>query len=66
MNKKGNVVGVAVANYGKKQGVESFNFGIKSSTLTTFANANGLNFLPPSNKHHPHKRLVLFVYHHQS
>ena len=50
MNKKGNVVGVAVANYGKKQGVESFNFGIKSSTLTTFANANGLNFLPPSKR----------------
>ena len=33
MNQKGNVVGVAVANYGKKEGVESFNFGIKSSTL---------------------------------
>ena len=30
-----NVVGVAVANYGKKAGVESFNFGIKSSTLKT-------------------------------
>ena len=34
MNQKGNVVGVAVANYGKKAGVESFNFGIKSSTLS--------------------------------
>ena len=50
MNQKGNVIGVAVANYGKKAGVESFNFGIKSSTLKTFASANGLTFLPPNNK----------------
>lgn len=50
MNQKGNVVGVAVADYGKKAGVESFNFGIKSSTLKTFANANGLKFLPPNNR----------------
>jgi S1-C subfamily serine protease len=50
MDQKGNVVGVAVANYGKQAGVESFNFGIKSSTLRTFANANGLKFLPPNSK----------------
>ena len=50
MDQKGNVVGVAVANYGKQSGVESFNFGIKSSTLKTFASANGLKFLPPNNK----------------
>ena len=50
MNQKGNVVGLAVADYGKQAGVESFNFGIKSSTLKTFANANGLKFLPPNNK----------------
>ena len=49
MDQKGNVVGVAVANYGKQAGVESFNFGIKSSTLKTFASANGLKFLPPNN-----------------
>ena len=48
MNQRGNVVGVAVANYGKKAGVESFNFGIKSSTLRTFASSNGLKFLPPN------------------
>ena len=42
-------MGVAVAIYGKKEGVESFNFGIKSSTLKTFASANGLSFLPPNN-----------------
>mgnify|MGYP003313355330 CR=1 FL=1 len=50
INNKGNVVGVAVANYGKKEGVESFNFGIKSSTLKTFANSNGLKFLPPNRR----------------
>ena len=50
MNQKGNVIGVAVANYGKKAGVESFNFGIKSSTLKTFASANGLTFVPPNNR----------------
>jgi S1-C subfamily serine protease len=50
IDQKGNVVGVAVANYGKKAGVESFNFGIKSSTLKTFASANGLKFLPPNNR----------------
>ncbi len=48
MNQKGNVVGVAVANFGKKEGVESFNFGIKSSTLKTFAKANELTFESPN------------------
>ena len=50
MNQKGNVVGVAVAAYGKKEGVESFNFGIKASTLKTFASSNDLIFLPPNNR----------------
>ena len=50
MNQKGNVVGVAVANYGKKSGVESFNFGIKSSTLRAFANSNNVRFSTPNNK----------------
>ena len=57
MNQKGNVIGVAVANYGKKAGIESFNFGIKSSTLKTFANANGLTFLPPNNRELSNKDL---------
>ena len=48
MNQKGNVVGVAVANFGKKEGVESFNFGIKSSTLKTFAKANKVKFESPN------------------
>ena len=49
INQKGNIVGVAVANFGRQSGVESFNFGIKSSTLRTFASANGLKFLRPNN-----------------
>jgi len=57
MNQKGNVVGVAVAAFGKKKGVESFNFGIKSSTLKTFANANGLKFIPPNNREMSNKDL---------
>ncbi len=44
INNKGNVVGVAVSKW-QEEGVESFNFGIKSSILTTFANANNLEFL---------------------
>ncbi len=57
INQNGNVVGVAVANYGKKAGVESFNFGIKSSTLRTFANANEINFLAPLNEKMSNKEL---------
>lgn len=36
INDKGLVIGVAVSHYGKAQGVESFNFAIKSSTLNKF------------------------------
>ncbi|MDA9153116.1 serine protease [Candidatus Pelagibacter sp.] len=57
MNQKGNIIGVAVSGYGKKAGVESFNFGIKSSTLKTFASANGLTFLPPNNSELSNKDL---------
>jgi serine protease Do len=57
MDQKGNVIGVAVAAYGKKTGVESFNFGIKSSTLKTFASANALTFLPPNNRELSNKDL---------
>ncbi len=48
MNQKGNIVGVAVATYGKDIGVESFNFAVKSSMLKIFANANKLEFMPAS------------------
>ena len=57
INQKGNIVGVAVAAYGKKQGIESFNFGIKSSTLKTFANSNGLKFVTQNNRDLSNKEL---------
>jgi S1-C subfamily serine protease len=44
MDQSGNVIGVAVANFGKQSGVESFNFGIKSSTVKTFISSNDVNF----------------------
>jgi hypothetical protein len=50
MDQKGNVVGVAVSAYGKEEGVESFNFGIKASTLKTFAQSNSLTFMSPNNR----------------
>ncbi len=53
INEKGNVIGVAVSKI-QEQGVESFNFGIKSSVLKTFASSNGLKFINPNTK--PMKR----------
>ena len=49
INEFGNVVGVAVSKI-QQEGVESFNFGIKSSVLKIFANSIGIKFLPPNNK----------------
>ena len=49
MDQKGNVVGVAVSKW-EQEGVESFNFGIKASTLKAFAHSNSLTFLPPNNR----------------
>lgn len=49
INEKGNVIGVAVSKW-QEEGVESFNFGVKSSILRIFANANGLKFLSPNYK----------------
>ena len=43
INQKGNVVGIAVATW-VEEGVQGVHFGIKSSTLKTFASANGLSF----------------------
>jgi len=43
IDEKGNVIGIAVAAYGKEKGVESFNFGIKASILKNFAKANKIN-----------------------
>ena len=57
MDQKGNVVGVAVEMFGKEVGVESFNFGVKSSTLKTFANSNNFKFQEPSTKELSNKEL---------
>jgi len=45
INKKGNVVGIAVAYLPSAQG---FNFGIKSSTVNSFVNSNKINFSVPN------------------
>lgn len=54
INKKGNVVGVAVAKLDYKKVIEAFNtipentnFGVKSSTLNQFLNANKINSSSP-------------------
>ena len=44
IDNKGNVIGVAVANFGKEEGIESFNFGIKSSVLKTFINSFNVSY----------------------
>jgi len=49
INEFGNVIGVAVSKI-QQEGVESFNFGVKSSVLKIFANANGIKFLPPNKR----------------
>ena len=49
MDHKGNIVGVAVALMSAEAGQNIF-FAVKSSTLKTFANANGITFLPPNNR----------------
>ena len=48
INQKGNVVGVAVALLPAEKAQNIF-FGVKSSTLKTFAKSNNINFLPPNN-----------------
>ena len=49
LDQKGNVVGVAVSKI-QAEGVEGFNFGIKSSVLRIFANANNIELLPQKNR----------------
>jgi len=56
INQKGNVVGIAVQTW-VQEGVQGVHFGIKSSTLKTFASANGLKFLPPNNRDLSNKEL---------
>ncbi len=56
INQKGNVVGIAVATW-VEEGVQGVHFGIKSSTLKTFASANDLRFLPPNRREMSNKDL---------
>jgi len=49
MDHKGNIVGVAVALMSAEAGQNIF-FAVKSSTLKTFANSNGITFLPANNR----------------
>ena len=56
IDKKGNVVGVAVATW-VEEGVQGIHFGIKSSVLRTFANAKELNFSSPNNREIPKEKL---------
>jgi len=49
INEFGNVIGVAVSKL-IKEGVDSFNFGIKVSTLKTFARSNGIDFIDSNKK----------------
>jgi len=57
---KGNIVGVAVATW-VEEGVQGIHFGIKSSTLKTFANANEITFLPASNREMSKEKLTQLV-----
>ena len=56
MNQKGNIVGIAVATWVEK-GVQGVHFGIKSSTLKTFASSNSLKFSQPNNRELSNKDL---------
>ena len=49
INQKGNVVGVAVSLLPPDKAQNVF-FGVKSSTLKTFAKSNSINFLPPNHR----------------
>lgn len=56
LNQFGNVVGVAVSKW-VEEGVESFNFGVKSSTLKTFVNSNNVKLVDPHTKEKSNKEL---------
>ena len=49
IDEMGNVVGVAVSKI-QEEGVESFNFGIKSSVLRIFLNTNEIKLFPSNKK----------------
>ena len=49
IDENGNVIGVAVSKL-QGENIESFNFGVKSSVLKTFARSNNLNFSRPNTR----------------
>ena len=60
MNQKGNVVGVAVQLIAAEHAQNVF-FGVKSSTLRTFAQANNINFLTPNYRDMSNEELGEFI-----
>ena len=56
INDRGNVVGVAVATW-IEEGVQGVHFGIKSSTLRSFAKSNNISFNAPRNAKLTNKEL---------
>jgi S1-C subfamily serine protease len=60
MTQKGNVVGVAVQLIAAEHAQNVF-FGVKSSTLKTFAKANNIKFLPPNYREMSNKDLGEFI-----
>ena len=56
MNQKGNIVGIAVQTW-VEEGVQGIHFGIKSSTLKTFASSNNLTFAQANNRELSNKDL---------
>ena len=60
INLKGNVVGVAVQLIAAEHAQNIF-FGVKSSTLKTFANAKGITFLPPNHREMSNENLSKLI-----
>jgi S1-C subfamily serine protease len=60
IDKGGNVIGVAVAKI-EKEGIEGFNFGIKSSVLKSFTNSNNLKLITASRSRISQNQLTSLV-----
>ena len=60
IDKGGNVIGVAVAKI-EKEGIEGFNFGIKSSVLKSFSNSNNLKLITASRSRISQNQLTSLV-----
>ena len=60
IDKGGNVIGVAVAKI-EKEGIEGFNFGIKSSVLKSFSESNNLRLISASRSKMSQNQLTRLV-----